>query len=638
MKRPILVAIIGYIIGIIWGIYNNKSISLFWFAIIAIYYFTKNIFRSKNKFKILSIKRYFRYIKLYINKKNLILIILMSLISNITVNYYNKKYDNIYQNMEKINTVAIVESNKIEKEYNNIYKIKIEKTNIYLYAYVNKNIEIEYGDKVYLKGEYKKPSTQRNYKGFDYSKYLKGKKIYGTIKCNEVKKIKSNNKNVVFKYSNKIHNILKDKISKNMSDETKDIFLGIILGETKNIDENTIENFRTSSMSHILAISGMHISYIILGVSIGLKKLVGYRKSKYITILTITMYMFIVGFSASVVRATIMGILTTLANILYKKSDTMTNISFSAFVLLIYNPFIIYDLGFQFSYAGTISIVLFNKTVFNLLKTIKNKYKKSVLDNKFGESLAVIISAQILIFIVSVIHYSTLGLYFILTNLLTSIIIGPIIIIGLVYVIILIINIKLASFIELILSLLIKVLILISNFSVLPFSKIYIPTPNIIGIIMYFIIIFSIQIWYYIYITSKSTITKIRLKNTIALIKFKTKPKLKKIGILTLLFIAILSIYLNIPKDLRIYFIDVGQGDSTFIITPKNKTILLDGGGKNNSNFDIGKSVILPYILNRGYTSVDYLLISHFDYDHVRRIDVCYGRNKYKKYNYWKAI
>ena len=78
-------------------------------------------------------------------------------------------------------------------------------------------------------------------------------------------------------------------------------------------------------------------------------------------------------------------------------------------------------------------------------------------------------------------------------------------------------------------------------------------------------------------------------------------------------------VFLNIiPRNLEIHFVDVGQGDCTFIITPKNKTILIDGGGSELGNFDVGKSILLPYILDRGYNKIDYIIISHFDSDHIR--------------------
>ena len=73
-----------------------------------------------------------------------------------------------------------------------------------------------------------------------------------------------------------------------------------------------------------------------------------------------------------------------------------------------------------------------------------------------------------------------------------------------------------------------------------------------------------------------------------------------------------------LPKDLRIYFVDVGQGDCTLIVTPKNKTILIDGGGNLTDNFDVGEKTVIPYLLDRGFTNIDYVMISHFDQDHVR--------------------
>ena len=73
-----------------------------------------------------------------------------------------------------------------------------------------------------------------------------------------------------------------------------------------------------------------------------------------------------------------------------------------------------------------------------------------------------------------------------------------------------------------------------------------------------------------------------------------------------------------IPKDLDINFIDVGQGDGTFIKTPKGKTIIVDGGG--SETYDVGKNTLLPYILDRGYTKINYIILSHFDTDHVNAI------------------
>ena len=129
---------------------------------------------------------------------------------------------------------------------------------------VDKKKRLEYGDKIQLKGTYIKPEIQRNYKGFDYSNYLKQLKIYGTIKCSKVEKIKQNQTNIMFQTSNKI----KEKIIKNtkqiLNEEEASVFLGLMLGYKNDIDENTQNNFRNASMAHILAVSGrpMTANYI----------------------------------------------------------------------------------------------------------------------------------------------------------------------------------------------------------------------------------------------------------------------------------------------------------------------------------------------------------------------------------------
>ena len=103
------------------------------------------------------------------------------------------------------------------------------------------------------------------------------------------------------------------------------------------------------------------------------------------------------------------------------------------------------------------------------------------------------------------------------------------------------------------------------------------------------------------------------------LLRTVQNKKVQKLFIIVIILIfTSMQILKCLPSDLTIYFIDVGQGDSTLIVTPNHKTILIDGGGTEfESDFDIGKQTLLPEILGQGITKIDYLLISHFDSDHV---------------------
>ena len=94
---------------------------------------------------------------------------------------------------------------------------------------------------------------------------------------------------------------------------------------------------------------------------------------------------------------------------------------------------------------------------------------------------------------------------------------------------------------------------------------------------------------------------------------------IKRKIIIGILIICIIVLILRIiPQKLQIHFIDVGQGDSSLIITPMKKSILIDGGGSLNDSFDVGEKTLLPYLLDRRITKVDYIIITHMDQDHVR--------------------
>ncbi len=589
----------------------------------------KNRKNTNKTFKLLSMKRYFRYIKLILNRKVVLCFCIFSIISNSIVIYQNQKYDNKYTNEEKIIGEAIVLSNKQEKEYNNVYKIKYEDT--YLYLKIDKKLikDLKYGDKIRFSGEFIEATKQRNYGGFNYKQYLKTLKIYGSIKVEEIEVIASNQTNLFFRITNEIAFNIKQKIDSFMKKEDAAILKGLLLGDTREIADEVQENFRISSISHILAVSGMHVTYVIMGIKMLFESHLGKRKTKFIIIIFLILYTFITGFSPSIVRASVMGILLVGAEILHRKNDIWNSIAISLLLILFYNPFLIMNVGLQFSYLGTIGIIVFHKNILKLLKDIKTKnkkwkyqYNKKIMKfiNKVKEVLAVTISAQLTILPVMIYHFNLLGIYFFITNLLVSIIIGPIIMLGAIAIFFSIFLFPITQILRVILEILIKSLIVISNFSKIPFSKIYVATPKIYDIILYFILIFLFNLLYTLYHSKELNRTQMRARNLIALIRYKVfmnRGKYKKIIFILVFIIIFISIT---PKKLNIHFVDVGQGDCTFIVTPRKQTILIDGGGSASKEYDVGKNTLLPYVLDRGYTKLDYIFISHFDQDHVAGI------------------
>lgn len=654
MERPIFIAVIGYIIGIIVGLYFNFSIAFFYILLFSIYFLYKYFLKSnkREKFKLISIKRYKRYLKLYFHKSSIFLVLIISVISNTIVLYQNRRYKSMVDKLnekENISIIATIISEKEEKEYSNKYIVeaKVDNLKVRLYITVARNINLEYGDKISLVGDYIKPEFQRNYGGFDYYNYLKQLKIYGTIKCSSINIIEKKQGHIIFRLSNKISIEIKDRINKIMKEDIASIVNGLILGDKSKIEEEVNERFSNAGISHILAVSGMHVTYIILGISISLRKMIGKRKSDIFTIFIVIFYMFITNFSPSIVRAGIMSILYIFSNIIHRKNDILTSISFSLLIILIYNPFLIMNLGLQLTYGGTIGIILFNKTILDILNNIKFKNKKykyiiplkyKKILNKIKEIISISISVQIFIFPIIIFHLNKFSTYFIISNLLLAIIVGPAIILCFLFIIIILVNMQVAKFIGFIIEYLIQILLFFSKVGNFPLSKIYIPTLKIYQIIIYYIMIFIFKFLYDIYNSKNINKTKIRVKNLIALYKFRIKQKKLKSGKFFILICILIIILYKFPQKLKIHFVDVGQGDCTFIVTPNNKTILIDGGGSVNSSFDVGKNTLLPYILDRGFSKIDFVIISHFDQDHVRWVDYYLRRVKSKTSNYRETV
>ena len=532
---------------------------------------------------------------------------LVALIGNTQVLYLKNKYLEIYKDDKSIiSAMAVVIKGPSEGEYNYKYTVKARTgkyKNKKFIVYINKKNKklLEYGDLIEIKGEYSAPEVARNYKGFDYSQYLKTLNIYGTIKVEESKIINKNQLSPILISINNIKEKMIDNANKNMPKRTANLLLGILIGERDNIQEDIIESFRTANLSHILAVSGAHTSYIILGITYLISKSKTPKRIGYIiTIINLLIFIIITGASYSVVRACIMAIVVIGAKICYRKENFFTSICISLIIILIQNPFAINDIGLKLSFMGTAGIVIFNKSITNFF--IKLKIKQ-----KIAEALSVTFSAQLMIMPITILNFNTISLTFFISNILASPLLGIIIIFGFISIFISSILNPISKILFLILHIFLELLILVSKVTEkIPGSSILVKTPNILFAIVYYILILFFNYFFVI----KQNPTRRFHKKIIKIITIKNiKNAFKVIAVVFLIILLLTRIVRIINPTLKIYFIDVGQGDSTLIVTPKNKKILIDGGeGKTN--------VLFQYLLDRRINKIDYIIISHFDSDH----------------------
>lgn len=246
IQRPLIIITVSYIIGILWGIYLQVNIYPIC-IILAILNISMrygiSAFKKVVNTKILSVLSW-----CYYNYKIINCCIIIILISNICIGHIESRFENLYKNIDNIKGIGVIIQINEEGEYYNNYVVivkninndnKLKDTKIILK--VKKDLKSQstsnykYGDLIYFSGTNELPEVQRNYKGFDYSKYLKTKNIYTSCKCeyNSVKFIKSNSENVINMWINNIRNKVKINLYNLLPQEKAAIANAILIGNSK---------------------------------------------------------------------------------------------------------------------------------------------------------------------------------------------------------------------------------------------------------------------------------------------------------------------------------------------------------------------------------------------------------------------
>lgn len=475
-------------------------------------------------------------------------------------------------------------SNVIENDYYNKYYAKNEeKDKFILYFKKEKNSKFKIGDKINIFGEYSIPDVSRNYGGFNYRYYLNSIETYGTIKVKKYDLISNKTKNIIYMLQNNITENLNKLLSKNQAG----ILNGMLIGETNAISDKVIDDFKNSGITHLLAVSGSNIVLVIVISKFIFSKIFGKKHSWVFIISFIIFFVCVSGASPSVVRAALMAILEIFAGLLIKKSNSINNLFLSALIILLINPVSIINVGFILSFAGTIGILL-------LSEQISKKLKKYIKIDMLLENLSVTLSAQIILFPIMAYFFNSISLISLITNLLVLPISSILTVMGLMLFALSTIYFPLAKLISIPLKYLINYIMIIAKAcSKLSFLNITVSTPSVLEIILYYTIVWMI---------------------------INRKKVVLKSGIVCVVVFLIIMVKVHdiIPKKyIEVSCVDVGQGDCLFIKTSKGKKILIDGGGSETSDYDVGKNVLLPYLLDRRCKKIDLIFISHAHADHI---------------------
>lgn len=290
-------------------------------------------------------------------------------------------YGTVISNPELTNSgryySIIVDINKIE------YKNTQEKLSGKMCLYVNdwKKTAPVLGEHIYFFTEFIKPDFKEN--SFDFELYLKSKDIYATgFTYNiypDLAFIPSGNPFYMIKsYGRKINTFFRNRIETVFSYDADAcaITKGILLGDKTDFSTELSENFSKAGISHITAVSGLHLN-ILFGALCGLLGFFRVRKKIVAGIIlpVILLFSAITDFSPSICRAAIMLTIHMFALLTKRQYDPLTSLFVSALIILVFNPYSIFNVSFILSFAATLSIIILYPKTYEIIGYLGNKIK-----------------------------------------------------------------------------------------------------------------------------------------------------------------------------------------------------------------------------------------------------------------------
>lgn len=495
----------------------------------------------------------------------------------------------------KIRSDFVMEAMRLQRD-----NIKIDvtgKVKVTIYADA---ANFNYGDRIVAKGLLSKPPGPQNPGQFDYSRYLRRKRIFALFgsKGQDALAVEKGKANPVARIAYELRSRISGIVDSNLPREKATFLNAILLGLRQNVDEEVEDKFVKTGTVHLMAISGLNVVLLASIIILILRATrIPYWASISAAIILLAFYAILTNGTASVVRATVMSIVVLVGLLIGRQASLWNSLGLAALIILGFEPYAIFDAGFQLSFLSVVSILyLFPRIEAffgydkRLTVTFMKRSKKYLIEAVFvsfaawfGVLPVVLYYFNIVTPIAVVANLIAVPLSFLITA--SSI---PFIVFGF-----------FIPWLEKIFAASTWFLcdVLFGTNEILtkvPFAYSYMPKPPVYIIVLYYLFIIA-------FIEHR---------------RLKVSPA--KIMIIALIFINSIiwrNVLMHHDGKPKITFLSVGHGDSAFLEFPSGENMLIDTG--TGADRDIGRSVILPFLRNKGIQKIDAVLLTHPDSDHI---------------------
>lgn len=454
------------------------------------------------------------------------------------------------------------------------------------------------GNSIYMEGIFFKGREKRNPGEFDYNKYLVSKGISGILICNEGDSLNITNNNryffgsIIFKLRKAIDN----RIHKLFEPETAGLLRGLLLADRSEIDFELKTQFINSGVIHVLAVSGLHVGYILL-IFIFLFGRFNIYLRTFLISAGLLLFMFITGVPPSVFRATVMALVILIAFLTNRSTNLLNSISLAAIIILLVDPSEIFNPGFQLSFSAVLSIAIIYPIIEKQINylNISNRTLRGII-----YFIGVSLSAQIGTLPFTLAYFGKLSVIALLANLIVIPAIGIVIALAFTSLFVSLISLTMASYFAVVNDVIVSILFKIISFTGnLKYSFIWIPDYSLFDAVLFYLIIAIL-----VFIIKYS-------------INWKAKLIITFLAVINIVYLSSIDDISLLPDNkLSIMMIDVGQGDAILIKLPNNKIALIDGGDVTPF-FDNGERIIIPLLRYLEIKKIDYGFITHLDSDHL---------------------
>ncbi len=459
---------------------------------------------------------------------------------------------------------------------------------------------IRYGDSLQVEGFLRLPRDQRNPGEFDHREYLRARGVYATISCRDMECVHyvegSHGCWLLAKVVYPLRERITRTIDRSLQGEQASFLKGLLVGERGEIPAELRQAFANTGVVHVLAVSGLHVGFVLLIVSSlcsVLRMPSGVRLAA--TYAVLVLFVLITEARPPVVRASIMAAVLLGSAALHRRSNVYNSLAVAGLVVLLINPFELFQAGCQLSFAAVVSIVSLHRLVQSSMAPVLMRAVER--DSLFGTSvlplLSVSLAAQLGTLPLTAYYFGRVPIVSLVANLLVVPTVGMIVALGYTTVIASLLSWQVAKLFAASNWLLLTALIRgVEWMGDLPFASVSYVRPRLLHAVAYYGLLVC---------TPHLREARWRLRTLVFVSLLATA--------------ALLGDAFRPRAMLEATVLDVGQGDAIFVRFPNGRCLLLDAGPAD-STYDAGRHVVEPFLRYRGVRRLDALVITHPHNDH----------------------